>query len=237
MAFVATFHDPSEARQAIVDETMEPYVSLLARREAEFMTGLPIEPSAATAAGFTALWQDAVRPWTPAEKQGVTHSLEELYTVLGAFPGFAKFEWRFVKTRRGFCGGMAHTRHREVIFDEGMVERFAEGLPENRSRLVGLLAHEQLHVVQRALPDVASEFFLTLFGGGSDSGKEARLVRPAALVGCKWLDENQVTNPDGVELPYLFHIPEQGGSAERWLWPRTVIDPAAVISTDIDAPK
>jgi len=106
MAFVATFHDPPAARLAIVDESVEPYVSLLARREAEFMTGLPIPPGAATTAGFTALWQDAVRPWSEAEKQGVLNSLEELYTAVGGvFPGFAKFEWRFVKTRRGFCGG------------------------------------------------------------------------------------------------------------------------------------
>ena len=91
-------------------------------------------------------------------------------------------------------------------------------------------------MLQRALPDAASDFFLRLWG----SGKGARLVRPAALCGCAWLDENQVTNPDGVELPYLFHIPasdQEGGSTERWLWPRTVIDPAAVISTDLEAPK
>jgi hypothetical protein len=233
----ATFHAVPEAEAAIVDESIEPYVSLLARREAEFMTGQPIAEADGHTARFAAMWRSAVRGWTADEEAGVRRALGLLYTALGPFPAFAQLEWRFVKTRRGFCGGMAHTRHREIIFDASMAERFAQGRAEDTARLVGLLAHEQLHVLQRDQPAASREFFLRLWGGrGAGAARGPRLVCPARLEPCRWLADNQVTNPDGVELPYLIELPCAGGG-HTWLWPRTIIDPDATITTDAAAPK
>jgi hypothetical protein len=219
------------AAAAIVDESCEPYISLLARREAEFMTGEPIyhirgaggkDPELREL--LSAQWSGSVRAWHRAEKAGICACLDQLYTVLGPYPGLAGLQWRFIKTRRGFCGGMAHTRHDAVVFDEGMCERYAACAAENRARLVGLLAHEQLHVLQRFAPAEAQRFYLELWGGG---GGGVRLVLVESLQSCAWLDEHQVTNPDAVHLNYLIHVAARAAVKERWIWPRTVIAPAA----------
>ena len=81
-------------------------------------------------------------------------------------------------------------------------------------------------MLQREQPTLADAFYLGLWGSGSG----ARLVRPAELRSCAWLDTHQVTNPDAVHLPYLIHLPADGEGAGRWLWPRTVLDPAAEVS-------
>ena len=82
-------------------------------------------------------------------------------------------------------------------------------------------------MLQREQPALADAFYLGLWGSGSG----ARLVRPAELRSCAWLDTHQVTNPDAVHLPYLIHLPADGDGAGRWLWPRTVLDPAAEVSS------
>ena len=82
-------------------------------------------------------------------------------------------------------------------------------------------------MLQREQPALADAFYLSLWGSGSG----ARLVRPAELRSCAWLDTHQVTNPDAVHLPYLIHLPADGDGAGRWLWPRTVLDPAAEVSS------
>lgn len=224
MAFRAVFLEPEEAALAAVDESLEPYVSLLSPREVEYMAGV----SATSSDEFASIWAAAVRPWKAAEKAGIEKALGQLYSVLGPYPAFAAFEWRFVKNRRGFCGGMAYTRNTEVHFDEGVCERFAAGLEDSDARargnsLVGLLAHEQLHVLQRHDPQAAARFYLQLWGAGRD----VRLVQPQRLTSCAWVDENQVTNPDAVVLDYLIYIPTSNNARPRWLWPRTVMDPAA----------
>lgn len=222
--FRAVFLEPEDAALAAVDESLEPYVSLLSIREVEYMAGV-------TATGsdeFASIWAAAVRPWKADEKAGIEKALGQLYSILGPYPTFAALEWRFVKNRRGFCGGMAYTRNTEVHFDEGVCERYADGLEDGDARargnpLVGLLAHEQLHVLQRRDPKAAARFYLQLWGAGED----VRLVQPQRLTSCAWVDENQVTNPDAVVLDYLIHIPASNNAKPRWFWPRTVLDPAA----------
>ena len=227
MSFRAVFLDPEEAALAAVDESLEPYVSLLSRREVEFMAGVSVDATA-TSVAFARIWAAAVCPWKAAEKAGIEKALGELYSVLGSYPEFAALEWRFVKNRRGFCGGMAYTRNTEVHFDEGICERYADGIENvdarpSGHRLVGLLAHEQLHVFQRRNPQAAARFYLELWGTGSD----VCLVQSQSLTSCAWLDENQVTNPDAVVLDYLVHIPASNDARPRWFWPRTVMDPTA----------
>jgi hypothetical protein len=229
MSYRAVFLEPEEAALAAVDESLEPYVSLLSRREVEFMAGVAVDATTATSDAFARIWAAAVCPWKAAEKAGIEKALGELYSVLGPYPEFAALEWRFVKNRRGFCGGMAYTRNTEVHFDEGICERYTDGIENDDARargnrLVGLLAHEQLHVLQRRDPQAAARFYLELWGAGSD----VRLVRSQSLTSCAWLDENQVTNPDAVVLDYLVHIPASPDDTRpRWFWPRTVMDPAA----------
>ena len=47
VAFRCTFHGPTAAAAAHVDESLEPYVSLLAAREVEFMSGERVPPEQA----------------------------------------------------------------------------------------------------------------------------------------------------------------------------------------------
>eukprot|EP01048_Picozoa_sp_COSAG05_P016568 COSAG05_NODE_2148_length_3476_cov_4.365709_4_plen_235_part_00 len=166
-SFVAVFLEPPDAAEAIVDESIEPYISLVGEREALFMSG----EEGLASYGFTAQWRAAVRPWKEEERLGIRSALLDLYPALGSFEAVAALPWSFIKARRGFCAGMAHTRHRHIIFDEGICERYggmvsnSEPEPEMRASLLGLLAHEQLHIFQRLHPQHASAFYLKLWGG------------------------------------------------------------------------
>ena len=97
VAFHCTFHGPTAAAAAHVDESLEPYISLLAAREVEFMSGEEV-PLDASVEDFASIWRSAVRPWAAAEEEGVRRCLEVLYTALEPYPAFARLEWRFIKT-------------------------------------------------------------------------------------------------------------------------------------------
>jgi hypothetical protein len=163
-----TFLPPAAAAVEIVDESVEPYISLLGAGEVHFMTGEALPPACASAAygdpavaaEATRRWSAAVRAWTADEEAGVRYMVGLVNGALrgalggggGLLPMLEKLGWRFIKVRAGFCGGMSHTRGRCVVFAEGVTAIFATAADTDapmRARLASLLAHEQLHGLGR----------------------------------------------------------------------------------------
>ena len=97
VAFRCPFHGPTAAAAAHVDESLEPYVSLLAAREVEVMSGEQLPPDA-SADDFGQIWRSAVRPWAAAEEEGVRRGREGLDTAREPYPAFARREGRVIKT-------------------------------------------------------------------------------------------------------------------------------------------
>ena len=207
-----------EGRVAIVDEGIEPYHSLLRAREVELMSGVPL-PDELLARGLGAVreegrrrWAADVRAFEPEERAAIHEAVVELAGVLGQeFPSLAELPWTFLKVRAGHCAGMPHTRGAAIVFDEEVAKAFVSG---RRGQLLGLLAHEQMHVYQRAFPERMRRFYERDFG----------LLHAPPIEGHAWLDLRQVTNPDGVRLEWVLR--DGTGEGARYFWPRTVLDPA-----------
>eukprot|EP01052_Picozoa_sp_SAG31_P050863 SAG31_NODE_11809_length_996_cov_1.094760_3_plen_109_part_01 len=74
----STFLDPPQAAAEVVDESIEPYISLLGPGEVQFMTGEPLADQESLQYGDPRVrdeahrrWSQAVQAWTAEEKMGV----------------------------------------------------------------------------------------------------------------------------------------------------------------------
>lgn len=192
-----------EAADAIVDESMEPYFSLLQPLEMTAKTGLPIagRDLAAKRDDCRKAYRAAVRDFTDEEMaaiavaaQAITKSLKEAYPLLAAIP------WSFIKVDTSLEGGMPHTRGPHVVIPERMAKQFAtlaaQGGDPARSRLAQTLIHELCHVAQRAHPDLFSDLYVNVWG----------LVRAKGIPGHPWLDQVQIVNPDGPDVGWVFPV-------------------------------
>jgi hypothetical protein len=197
------FLSAKEAADAIVDESMEPYFSLLQPLEMTAKTGSPITGAdlAAQRDECRKRYREAVRDFTDEEKAAITPAAEGLRKALQeAYPFFAAKPWSFIKLDAAFEGGMPHTRGPHVIMSDRMAKQFvahkARGGDPVKSRLAQTLIHEMCHVMQRAHPDLFADLYVNVWG----------LVRAKGIPGDPWLDKVQIVNPDGPDVGWVFPV-------------------------------
>ncbi len=114
----AEFLGVEQGRVAIIDESIEPYVSLLQPLEMAAKTGAVVP--GATIEAQRALcrkrFQDAVLAFTPAEQDAVTHALAVVTPFLRKhYPRFVSEPWRFIKVADTLEGGLPHTSGRCIV--------------------------------------------------------------------------------------------------------------------------
>jgi hypothetical protein len=205
------------AREAIVDDRVEPYFSLLRPHDMSAKTGSPIGGGTIEAqrAECRRRYRASVAEFTAAEQEFIRGILGKMQPVLAAdFPRLAALPWSFLKVGNDIEGGLPHTRGRHIVLPVqilGEFDQLRKRSGEEAAAEAGmLLAHEQMHVFQRANPRHFDALYANVWG----------FRRVPRIEGCAGLDAVEVANPDATDLGWVFPI--RAGGAVRWIWPRVL---------------
>lgn len=216
------FLDAAAAEKVVVDDPYETFLGQLQRREIIAITDEPLESDdleacrAEAAVRFTA----GLMGFSDEERAALTAVVEQLEAKLAKpFPLLFAQPWRFVKLNSKLCGGFPHTRGTCIVFSERVVGQVAKmverGGAEAAAQMIGpLFVHEKLHVLQRLYPRRFASLYTEQWGFF------AATIRPDP-----WIVEHQISNPDGLSLPWLTVVGE--GEQARTFWMRTLLDDGA----------
>ena len=222
-AFELSFATPDEARAAIVDESAEPYFKLLQPLEMAAKTGSPLPGGELAQQQETCRkrYQNAVRDFTPAEKEALNWYVSKLaaYTYPN-YPLLAATPWKFIKVTSEIEGGNPFTRGQYICLSSFTTD---DVVKEMRNSILGgsdwtamgayarVLLHEQMHVIQRSHRELFAKFYTNDWGFS-----HAALITPDP-----WLVEHQMLDPDGIDQLWVY--PLKVGEGTRWIWPLSII--------------
>ena len=218
--------DLASARDAIVDDSTDPYFDKLCPAEMSAKTAAPItgDTLAEQIAECTQRYQAECREFTIAEKEALTAAVGQIHPLMAEhYPSFAKQPWSFLKVSNNLEGGMPHTRGPHIVIPA----RFAEVLalrarPKLDSRLVELLIHEQTHVIQRQSPKKFEGLYVDVLG----------FKRATKIESHPDIEAIRVINPDGPVCDWVYPLKVDSGM--RWIWPRIVLKDASRAALQLD---
>jgi len=200
-----TFLDGDKGKDAIVDESVEPYFSLLQPMEMATKTGqlLKAKDLARQREECRKRYRDAIRDFTAEEKDALTALVGRIHAAWAdEYPLFTETPWSFLKVAFPIEGGMPHTRGGSIVLPETVIPFLvhAAGATTDAGLAmpVELLVHEQSHVVQRLHPEVFEGLYTGPWG----------FERAKGLDDGAWLLGRQVVNPDGVDTGWVFPVKE-----------------------------
>jgi hypothetical protein len=215
------FLTAEQARAAIVDESVEPYFSLLQTQEMSCKTAAAIDGATLDAQrdSCRARYQSAVADFPPAEQAALQRVVAGVQPFLAEhYPVFAAEPWRFVKIMRGLEGGMPHTRGRCIVLSDRVMPLFTAA--SVRPEATRLLVHEQVHVVQRLHAELFAPLYTEAWG----------MVRmPSAPTPTAELAEHQLVNPDGIACIWAFPVTVDGT--------RILVQPQVILGSDAAVPR
>lgn len=199
------------AAETIADDRTYPYFSHLGLLEIEARMGGPsAAPDLAAARdACRRRYREEAQAFTEEERQAVAECLKRLSPLLERYPAVARLPWSFLKVSERVDAGLPHTRGPHIVLPEPVLGMFVRW---RRKALPGdlgpglILAHEQLHVLQRAEPGRFKPLY-------EEWG--FRHVAPFPLPAD--LERRVVRNPDGLDLGWVFLVEE--GERSRWIWP------------------
>jgi hypothetical protein len=200
-----TFLTAEQARTAIIDESVEPYFSLLQKQEMSAKTGSVIDGDTLDAQrdACRKRYQSGVREFSAAEQLALSHVIAKIQPFMTAhYPVFAAEPWRFIKIARSFEGGMPHTRGHCIVLSDDVLPMFTQGdkQPMNPAGIM-LLVHEQTHVVQRLHHELFTPLYVESWG---------MVLMPSAPIPTGELLSHQLVNPDGIACVWAFPITKDG---------------------------
>ena len=214
------FLSKQEAQDAIVDDGYAPYFERLRPREIATLTQATVDAETHEKDLENIARQrfrEATVPFTEREKEAINWCVRALTTRLRkSYPLMTRQPWKFIKVRDAHCGGFSHTRGSSIIFSQRTVSRFVEARQLNNEvaalqRVGSLLAHEQLHVLQRLFPRRFARLYEHIWG-----------FRPANVTLPKSLTDDRILNPDA--LTSVWAIPGKlTGIADRQFVGLTVL--------------
>jgi hypothetical protein len=207
-----SFADLATARAAIVDEAA--YFDRLQPMEMETKTGRPLETGtiAEKRAECRHRYQSAVKEFTDDEKAALRDAAAQADGLVRKdYPRFADTPCSFLKVASNLEGGFPHTRGKHIILAEhicrGIAAQARAGRGERQIGTVELLLHEQMHVFQRANPELFDSLYTGLWG----------FIRAKSIKSCPWIVEHQLVNPDAIDCPWVFPIHRDDQT--RYIWP------------------
>ena len=202
-AISITFLDIEAGKAAIADDSLDSYFGQLQPMEMSAKTGSPMtgQTLEEQRAQCRIRYQAQVRQFTEDEKDVFRGCIERLHPVLREkFPRFAETPWSFLKVSNKIEGGLAHTQSGHIILSEGVCRRFASRYKTAPERAVmspaALLIHEQMHVFQRANPEMFDTLYTETWG----------FIKAEEIAGCPWLEKHHLVNPDGPDCCWVFPI-------------------------------
>ncbi|MFO7593630.1 MAG: hypothetical protein R6X15_06260 [Pseudomonadota bacterium] len=204
-----------DARAVLASEREGPYFSLLHPREMVAKTGQ--QPAAGTLKAqrewVRATYAKSVRDCSDGEREALESYVAHIESEAAqAYPGLFKIPWRFVKVTASVEGGLPHTVGRAIVLSEPFFQSLeASASPENMNlKLMNILIHEQVHVLQRADMKPYKSIYRKEFG----------FRKAANITGFEsWRASHQVVNPDGVDVSWVWPVPD----SNRVIWPLIVL--------------
>ncbi|MHC4121560.1 MAG: hypothetical protein ACYSWO_29155 [Planctomycetota bacterium] len=165
-AISITFLDIEAGKAAVMDKSFDAYFGRLQPMEMSAKTGSPItgETLDEQRKECRKRYRAQVREFADAEKQVLRDCIEKLDPVLREkFPRFAATPWSFLKVSNRVEGGLPHTQAGHIVLCERVCRQFASQYKTAPDRtvlsLAGLMAHEQMHVFQRANPEMFESLY------------------------------------------------------------------------------
>ncbi len=220
--FEIRFLTQKEAGAAIVDESMEPYFSLMQPLEMGAKTSTPLEATdlAKQRDECRARYRDAVLAFTDAEQTAINDAARDIRNALKpAYPGFAAAPWSFMKIENSIEGGAPFTHGPHIVIPDWLAQKFAseraKGHDPAKSQLGETLIHEQCHVLQRTHPSLFADFYVNSWG----------FLRAKGLAACPWIEKHQALDPDGVDVGWVY--PAHEGATTTYWQPMATFDDAA----------
>jgi hypothetical protein len=212
------FLDKKQAAIAIVDDALEPYFNKLQPMEMSAKTGGPLTATTLEKQRIQCRerYQDAVLNFSGAEQTAIKWYIDKLRPVLlKDYPLVGAIPWSFIKVSDAIEGGLPHTRGKYIVMSETMCNQMVmqQQMPsEDLAYLpvLELLAHEQIHVFQRAYPKQCDSLYTKVWG----------FEKANSIKGCNWLDKYHLANPDAVDCRWV--LPVKNGQATSYLWPVVV---------------
>ena len=207
-----SFADLATGRAAIVDDPA--YFDRLQPMEMETKTGRPLEADTLDKqrAECRRRYQLAVREFTDGEQVALRDVAADIdRAVRKDYPRYANTPWNFLKVANYLEGGFPHTRGKYIILDEGVCRAIAAAdrpTPGRSHNGFELLLHEQMHVLQRASPELFDSLYTKQWG----------FIRAKSIKTCPLIVESQLVNPDAIDCPWVFPIRRDGET--RYIWPK-----------------
>ena len=213
------FLTKSEAALAILDESYEPYFSILQIREIQALTGKqPPSANVDEARDFARKeFSSAVSSFTKEEESAIliaTSSIKSTFHKQN-LNIVANHPWKFIKIQDWLCGGYAHTRGDYIILSQRHLDHLTSDWSVNMSKndslllikkLGSLLVHEQFHSLQRQYPEKFDSLYIASWGF-----QKASVEIDSSII------INQLTNPDAPKAEWI--ISYNGD----YYWIRTLI--------------
>jgi len=216
------FLSREEAQKAILDETFEPYFSLLQKGEVAAFTAqkIPYEDPEKIRQFAREKFASAVMPFTSEEKEAMNFVWNEMTRILLAnnINLVASHPWRFIKVSSWLCGGMSHTRGNFIILNEKRIKYLTDNFKkdmtdEQRTTLVSeigaLMVHEQTHCLERTHPSVFDDLYTNYW-----HFKKGNVEPIESIISL------QVSNPDAPIANWL--IPDSADN-NTYYWVRTLL--------------
>lgn len=214
-----SFLADDKARNALLDDTQEPYFSTLQPMEMAAKTDAVLAPGTLDEQrkACRALYAKGVLNFTEAESEAISWHIAKLHPVLAkSYPAFASTAWSFLKVSDKIEGGLPHTRGHHIVFSERVCERaLASRKSERENNVMGileLLIHEQTHVFQRTHPGLFDSLYTKVWG----------FEKMAKVPTNPWLTKHNLSNPDGVDCRWV--LPVKGNGQTTHLWPLAVLE-------------
>ncbi|WP_109853391.1 zinc-dependent metalloprotease family protein [Aquimarina sp. AU58] len=216
------FLSKKEGKEAILDESFEPYFSQLQKREiAAFVQEKVTTESINEVRQFAKdKFASAVTDFTKNEKKCITYVTNKVNEILqkNNISLMANHPWRFIKIEDWLCGGFAHTRGTYIILSQKHINHLTKEwsdqmTPEEEETLIkklgGLLVHEQMHSLQRTYKTKFLKLYTNYWNFVNANVLEEKPIQI-----------NQVSNPDAPIAEWL--IPNKKDK-NTYFWIRTLL--------------
>ena len=203
----------SEGQRAILDESFEPFFSILQKKEVEAFIGARVQSENIDEIRDIARrkFSSAVRPFSNDEAMQLSELTQETIKVLSSsgFSSVADHPWRFLKVAPWLCGGFAYTRGNTIVLSQKHIDTLlSETSLSKRLDVSGaLIVHEQIHSLQRSFPKKFEKLNTEYW-----NFVKAEVKSTESLV------KNQLSNPDAPLAQWL--IPRD--AARQYYWVRTL---------------
>ncbi|MBI3831587.1 MAG: hypothetical protein HY291_18855 [Planctomycetes bacterium] len=210
-----------EAKAAIVNDKSDPYFERMQTLEMSCKTGAKITGGTLEEQRAEARkrYQAGVQDFTPEEKKMLAWAVERLQPILARdYPLYARTPWSFIKLSDRIEGGLPHTRGAHIVIGSTVLKQLAQLVPADAkddpmalAQIADLLLHKQTHVIQRAHPERFAKLYKEVW----------KFEYAKKIVGCAWLTERSLANPDGTDVSWVF--PVKLKDETHWVWPLVVL--------------